>query len=153
MSSRINLTLLPSGITGCLAVLPWLVLGAFAAGAAMESSPLLLVFLPPICLLGWRSFQKHGLLQGPDAVIALQADKTGVTCLLRDGREICCRISRASALGASYLVLKLQPEGTRSRSLVVLMTANAGPFSANVAEPEFRRLRMWLRLGQPSGTL
>lgn len=153
MSSRINLSLAPSGITGCLAVLPWLVLGAFATSAAIESSPLLLLFLPPICLLGWRSFQKHGLLQGADAVIALRTDKTGVTCQRRDGSEIGCRISMASALGASYLVLKLQPVDTRSRSLVVLMTANTGPFNANVAEPDFRRLRMWLRLGQPSGAL
>lgn len=134
-------------------MLPWLVLGLFAAGAAMQSSLVLLVFLPPISLLGWRCFQRHGLLQGPDAVIGLRTGKAGVTCQLRDGREIGCRISKSSALGASYLVLKLHPEGTRCRSLVVLMTANTGPFSANVSGPDFRRLRMWLRIGQPSDAL
>lgn len=152
MSSRIDLTLSPSGSAGVLAILPWFVLGLFAAVAAMESSLLLLAFLPPVCLLGWRCFQRHGLLQSPDAVIGLRTDKSGVTCRLRDGREIGCRIIKSSALGASYLVLKLQTEGTRSRSLVVLMTANTGLLNANVSGPDFRRLRMWLRIGQPSDT-
>ncbi|WP_133169833.1 hypothetical protein [Marinobacter halophilus] len=132
--------------------MPWLVLGAFAAGAAMESSLLLLAFLPPICLLGWRSFQKHGLLQGPNAVIALRFDHPGVTCQFRDGSELHCRISTSSSLGAAFLVLRLQPEDTRSNGIVVLITGNSGPFRANVPEADFRRLRMWLRIGQPSGT-
>lgn len=131
--------------------MPWLLLGMFAVVAAMESSLLLLALLPVIGLLGWRSFQRHGLLQGPGAVIALRAEHRGITCQLRDGRELQCRISASSSLGATFLVLKLQPEDTRSSGIVVLITGDTGPFRANVPEADFRRLRMWLRISQPSG--
>ncbi|MBE0485211.1 hypothetical protein [Marinobacter sp.] len=150
MSSPINLPLSPSALTGLLATFPWLLLGVFSAGAAIESSLLLLAFLPPIGLLGWRSLEKHGRLRGSGAVTALQADDSGVLCQLRDGRAIRCQVDSSSSIGPSFVILKLQPEGTTSHRMMVLITGSIGPFRANVPDQDFRRLRMWLRINQPS---
>jgi len=152
VSSRIELSLAPSFIAGSLAVIPWLLLAAFNIGAALESSLWLLSGLPAIGWLGWQSFKKHGLLSGPSAIIALEAENTGVKCRRRDGRKVQCRIGSSSSLGASVLVLNLLPEGTRFTPIIVVMTGDVGPFKARVPEPDFRRLRMMLRIGLPSGT-
>ncbi|AMQ90173.1 hypothetical protein [Marinobacter sp. LQ44] len=147
MSSRIDLTLSPSGITGLLACAPWMLLGGFALGAALEASLWLLVAVPITIVFAWRNFQRYGLLRGPGAVKALRTDSGGITCQFGDGHETPVRVCASSTLGASCLILKLHPQDSRSGSIMVMITGKIGPFQANAPEPEFRRLRVWLRIG------
>jgi len=148
VSSRIDLTLSPSGITGLLACAPWILLGAFALGAALETSLWLLMGVPVTIVFAWRNFRRYGLLRGPRAVKALRTDSGGITCQFGDGHELPVRISGSSTLSASCLILKLHPQNSRSGSIMVLITGKIGPFRANAPEPDFRRLRVWLRIGQ-----
>lgn len=147
MSSRTDLTLSPSGITGLLASAPWILLGAFALGAALETSLWLLMVVPVTLVFAWRNFRRYGLLRGPRAVKALRTDSGGITCQFGDGHETPVRVCASSTLGASCLILKLHPQDSRSGSIMVMITGKIGPFQANAPEPEFRRLRVWLRIG------
>ncbi|WP_138437770.1 hypothetical protein [Marinobacter shengliensis] len=147
MSSQIDLALSPSGITGLLASAPWILLSAFAIGAALETSLWLLMVGPVTIAFAWRNFRRYGLLRSPRAVKALRTDSGGITCQFGDGHETPVRVCASSTLGASCLILKLHPQDSRSGSIMVMITGKMGQFQANAPEPEFRRLRVWLRIG------
>lgn len=149
MSSRIELSLSPSPAAGVLSSLPWLALAAFTAVAALDTSLWLLPLLVPEAILAFRQFRRCGLLQGPGAVVGLHADADNLTCQLADGQSRAVKVCGASSLGANILALKLRQSDTRSGSMFVLILGNSALYSANAPEAGFRRLRMWLRAGQP----
>ncbi len=148
MSSQIDLRLSPSVTAGLLATLPWLALACFTVVAGTSGAPALLVFVPIIGGFGWRSYQRHGLLKGANAVVALKTDSRGLLCQCADGRELPVLVDSASSLGASFLALKLRAPATISGRLFTLIISEQGALQANAPEADFRRLKMWLRTGQ-----
>jgi toxin CptA len=150
VSSRIELSLSPSRAAGVLAALPWLILMVFSSVAAPASSLWLLLMLVPAAILAVRQFRRCGLLRGAGAVVALQADADNLTCRIAGGETRSVRICSSSSLGASFLALKLRPADTTSGTMFVLVLGASSLFGANAPETDFRRLRMWLRAGQPA---
>jgi len=147
VSSRIDLRLRPSATAGLLATLPWLVLAGFTVTASISGPRILLLFVPVIAWFGWRSYQRHGLLKGTNAIVALTIDTGGLCCQCADGRELPVTIDSASSLGASFLALKLRAPAATSGRLFTLIISEQGLPGANAPETDFRRLKMWLRTG------
>lgn len=107
-----------------------------------------MLFLPIIGWFGWRSYRRHGLLKGANAVVALKTDGRGLLCQCADGRELPVSVDSASSVGASFLTLKLRAPAAISGRLFTLIISGQGPLRANAPETDFRRLKMWLRTGQ-----
>ena len=150
MSSRIELTLLPSVSAGLLAIIPWLGLAVFTVAAALETSYLLLLLVLPTLALGWASFQRFGLLSKPDSVVALSHNHAGLSCQLANGHQVPATVSNASFLSSQLLVLQFKPRVTRSSPKLAIITGPTGGLRSNVNDSAaFRRLRMLLRAGSP----
>jgi len=150
VSSPIELRLFPSLAAGSLAAMPWLALAGFILIAAPESSLWLLLFLLPVAGIAVCQFRRYGLLLGSKAVVALGVNAGNqLVCEFVDGRLRTARIGRSSSLGAVFVLLNLHPVDARSERIFVLILGPCSLFTANAAETEFRRLRMWLRAGQP----
>ncbi len=145
--SRIELPLAPSVTVGLLAIAPWLLLQAFLLAAAMETPWLLAV--TPVTLAGvWRQFCKNGLLRGRKAVRTLQLRQGRLYAGLGDGREIPVTVAAGCRMNTRMALLKLHPTDSRFPSYSVILLAGTPAFPGNVPDDEFRRLRVWLRLGQ-----
>lgn len=148
MSSRIELTLSPSALTGVLASLPWLVLFAFALVTAVTGQPwLLMVGLPALGGAVWQ-YRQTGLLKAARSVIRLRVEQGQLYAQTRDGRQVAVAPAASSRLGARLSLLKLRCTGTRFGSYHALLLANTPGAPGNVPEDDFRRLRVWLRLGR-----
>lgn len=92
------------------------------------------------------------MLQGKFAVGALRLDDEQLYAELSDGRLIPVSVSPASRIGSRLTLLKLCPVGTRVRTYSTILLADANGTHGNVPEAEFRRLRVWLRLGNSQPT-
>ena len=149
MSSRIDLTLSPSGAVGLLASAPWLALLGFLAVAISAGKPWLLIGLPVALVGAILQYRGSGRLQGSSTVNVLRVEEGQLSARLGDGREIAVIATGASRLGPRLALLKLRPVGTRVRTYSAILLANTAYLRGNVPEDEFRRLRMWLRLGLP----
>lgn len=149
MSSRIELTLTPSVATGLLALVPWLVMLGFLVGAAAAGKPWLAVGLPVAVVGAVLQYRRSGWLRGKSAISVLRVEGGELSAQLGDGREIAVCATGASRLGARLALLKLRPVGTRVKTYSTILLANTAGLRGNVPEDEFRRLRMWLRLGHP----
>ncbi|MBW7472758.1 hypothetical protein [Marinobacter sp. F4218] len=152
MSSRIELTLIPSVATGLLAIAPWLVLLGFLVAAAYGDKPWLLAGLPIMLAGAAVQYRRAGRLRGRSAVNALIVEHGQLSARLGDGRQISVKAARTSRLGARLALLKLHPCDTTVKAYSAILLANTACLKGNVPEDEFRRLRMWLRLGQPQST-
>lgn len=147
MSSRIDLTLTPSHAVGGLAALPWLLLTAFIVATAIIQWPWLLPFLPVSLFLGWRDYQRLGLLQHPTAVTGLTVSDDTLYCRFSDGRQQPVAIGSTSGFGASILALKLRPPGTMSERISTIILSDIGPIRANTSADALRQMKVWLRTG------
>lgn len=152
MSNRIELTLSPSMVTGLLATLPWLVLVGFLMVAATSGKPWLLTGLPVALAGAAFQFRHNGLLRGDSTVTALRLEDGELSAQLRDNRRIPVVVSVTSRVGSRLALLKLRPIGTRFRSHSAILLATSARIRGNVPEDEFRRLRVWLRLGRSETT-
>lgn len=152
MSSRIELTLHPSVTTGLLATVPWLVLFFFLVVAAYEGKPWLLVGLPVTLVGASIQYRRSGMLVGDSAVNALMVEQGQLSARLGDGRHVNVEAAGTSRLGPRLALLKLRPQGTRVKAYSAILLANSSCFRGNVPEDEFRRLRVWLRLGRSRST-
>ena len=152
MSSRIELSLQPSLAAGLVASAPWLAMACFIliAGTA-HKGPLLLGLIPTLTVALLR-FRNTGLLVTKRAVTALKVLDGQLYAQLGHSRTVAMEIAASSQLGAHLAVLKLRPVGTSLYSHSTILLTGTGPVRGNVPEDEFRRLRVWLRLGrsQPS---
>ena len=146
--SRIELTIAPSVTVGLMASLPWLLLLAFLLAAAMET-PWLLAGTPVTLAGAWRQFRKNGLLRGRKAVCTLQLRQGRLYVGLGDGRELPVTPAADCRVFAPMALLKLYPSDSRFPPYSVILLASTPAYPGNVPEDEFRRLRVWLRLGQP----
>ena len=150
MSSRIELTLLPSVFAGLLATIPWLGLALFTVAAALETSYLLLLLVLPTSALGWASFRRFGLLNKPNSVVGIFHNQAGLTCELANGCHVPATVSNASFLSSELLLLHFKPRSPRSGPILAIITGTKGGLRSNVNDSAaFRRLRMLLRAGTP----
>ena len=150
MSSRTDASLQPSAAAGLVAAAPWLLLAAFLSAAATAGKAPLLLAVPPVLAGAFTQFRRCGLLRGQRAITGLQL-KDGLLCAQTgNGATEMVAVADASRLGARLALLKLRPAGTRSRAYTAILLADAGPIRGNVPVNEFRRLRVWLRLGRPA---
>jgi toxin CptA len=148
VSSRIELTLTPSPLVGVLAILPWLLLLAFLAIAALAGKIWLLV-AAPVVLCGARlQYRSNGLLLGGGSVHGLQIEQGEMYARTGDNRQVQVLPLASSRVWSGLALLKLRPVGTRFRSYTAILLAPLPDRPGNVPADEFRRLRVWLRLGR-----
>lgn len=148
MSSRIELTLSPSRLAGLLATLPWLVLLVFLTASALAGK-LWLLAVTPVALAGsLRQYRSHGLLRGRNSVCCLLVDQDQLYAATGDNRRVPVIAASTSRVWSGLALLKLRPAGTRLRSYSTILMAPSLGTDGNCPEEEFRRLRMWLRLGR-----
>ncbi|WP_375182941.1 hypothetical protein [Marinobacter sp.] len=149
MSSRIEVALTPSIPAGLIAALPWLALTAFLLVAAGSGQPWLLAGVP-VSLLGaaWQ-FRRTGLLRGHRAVAGLTVTDGQLLARLADQTAVAVDAAGASRMGPRLTLLKLRPVGTTSGSYFTVLLAPIAGLAGNASADDFRRLRVWLRLGRP----
>ncbi|MCM0611179.1 hypothetical protein KFJ24_01675 [Marinobacter sediminum] len=154
MSSRIELNLSPSVAVGILATLPWLVLLIFIVIAAATGKGWLAAGIPITLIGAFAQYRNSGMLRGASSVGALRLKDEQLYAKLVDGRLIPVTAGPNSRVGARLALLKLRPVGTRLLSYSAILLADTAGTHGNVPEDEFRRLRVWLRLGrsQPTST-
>ncbi|MGB1837268.1 MAG: hypothetical protein ACPHZA_02695 [Marinobacter adhaerens] len=149
MSSRIELTLTPSLLVGLLAVLPWVLLLAFLVMALLAGKFWLLVAIP-IALWGAAlQYRSNGLLLGGGSVSGLLIEHDKMYARIGDKQRVEVIPLASSRIWSGLALLKLRPAGTRFRSYTSLLLAPVPGSPGNVPAEDFRRLRVWLRLGRP----
>ena len=147
VSNRIDLTITRSVAAGCLAAAPWLVASAFALVAGASGKHWIYV-LAPLTLAGaLYQYRLNGLLAGSSAVLALHQDQGTLYARLGNGRTLAVSAKPSSRISSKVALLKLQPLASRSSPYPVVLLSG-GWIAGNVSEDQFRRLRMWLRLGR-----
>ena len=149
MSSRIELTLTRSLPVGLISMLPWLLLMAFLVVASMAGKFWLLA-ATPIALWGAAlQYRSNGLLLGGDSVNALLIEHGRMYVRIGDNRQVEVLPLASSRIWSGLALLKLRPAGTRFRSYSAILLAPLSGMPGNVPAEDFRRLRVWLRLGRP----
>lgn len=152
MSSRIDLALTPSTAAGALATTPWLALLAFLVIAGAAGKYWLLAILPIALAGALVQYRDKGRLGSKTSVTGLMVENNQCYARLADKRVIPVRISAGSRMGAKLALLKLSPQNTRLLFCSTILLADTASISGNVTEDDFRRLRMWLRLGRSQPT-
>jgi hypothetical protein len=150
VSNRIDITLRPALAVGLIAASPWLVLAAASAILASDGPGLLWLFLPTAALGALCQVRTSGLLRSPGSVTRLTVEDDRLTAHFADGRCFTARPASESRVFGQLAILKLQFEKLSGRrpSLVVLFNSGKmGSSSGNVQLDDFRRLRVWLKLG------
>ncbi|MDP4548437.1 MAG: hypothetical protein ABJM19_07945 [Marinobacter sp.] len=147
MSNRIELTLSPSSTAGLIASLPWVVLAVCTVIAAQETSLLLTLFVIPALALGRAAFQRFGLLNKPNSIVAVSNDTTGLTCRLANGHELPVKVTNASFMSPGLAILQFKTNTRKSGRMMTIITGNLGALKSNTNDSAFRRLRMLLRTG------
>lgn len=148
MSSRIELTLSPSRLVGVMATGPWLALLAFLIVAALAGKAWLLATIPVVLTGALLQYRCTGLLKGRRSVKALFVEQDQLYARTGDNRQIPVVPSAASRIWSGLGLLKLRPADTRYWSYTTIVLTPSSGRPGNVAEEEFRRLRIWLRLGR-----
>jgi toxin CptA len=152
VSSRIELAIAPSATVGVLAATPWLILLAFVTVAGVAGKFWLLAALPFAAAGALAQYRHTGLLRSARSVTALIVDNNQCHARMADNQIIPVRVCAGSRLGSRLTLLKLRPQGTRLLTCSSMLLANTANISGNVAEDDFRRLRVWLRLGRSQST-
>ena len=116
------------------------------AGTA-NKGPLLLGLIPTLAGALFQ-FCSTGLLSTKRAVTALQILDGQLYAQLGHSRTMAVEIAGSSQLGAHLALLKLRPVGTRVFPYSAILLTGNRFVRGNVPEDEFRRLRVWLRLGR-----
>lgn len=149
MSSRTELKLHPSVAAGLIAAIPWLALVVFVLVAATAGKwPLLLALLPAIAA-ALVQFRRVGLLSGGKAITALRFANGPLEVQLGQSEPRAMAVAGCSQLSARLALLKLTPFDTKFRAYYAVLLADVGALRGNVPPEDFRRLRVWLRLGRP----
>jgi toxin CptA len=149
---KIKLVLAPSIAVGALAALPWLTLTVFLIIAGAAGKYWLIVILPVTLTGALVQYRHKGLLNAGTSVMALVVEDNQCSAQLADGRVIPVHVSTDSRMGAKLALLKLRPQGTRLLFCSTILLADITSIPGNVAEDDFRRLRVWLRLGRSQPT-
>lgn len=151
VSSQIDLTLSRCAVAGFLAATPWLVASVFVLIAGASGKHWMYV-LAPLTLAGALfQYRRNGLLAGPSAVLGLQQDQNTLYARLGNGQILSVNACASSRISSKIVLLKLQPTTSRFASYPVVLLSGTR-IEGNVSEDQFRRLRMWLRLGRSQQT-
>ncbi len=78
----------------------------------------------------------------------LLVDQEQMYAITGDNRRIPVSPASSSRIWSSLVLLKLHPSDTRSTPYTTILLAPLPGSQGNVAEDDFRRLRVWLRLGR-----
>ncbi|AHI28775.1 hypothetical protein [Marinobacter similis] len=148
MSSRIELPLQPSLAAGLVASASWLAMACFILIAGTSNKGPLLLGLIPTLAGALFQFRSTGLLSTKRAVTALQVLDGQLYAQLGHSRTVAMEIASSSQLAPHLALLKLRPVGTRLFPYSAILLTGNGIVRGNVPEDEFRRLRVWLRLGR-----
>jgi toxin CptA len=101
----------------------------------------------PVCGKSWLRY----LLGAFNTVTHLSVAHGQLHARIGDGDWHAVTVAGESRIGTRLTLLKIRPVTTRSSWRMVVLV-NLGPSFRNVPPEEFRRLRMWLRLGQHHAT-
>lgn len=144
MYSRIEIPVRPHPVLALLANLPWLVLALFCLFAAPYEPALWHgAGLVSLAIGIWRI--ARALQTGPHSVTGLLVDQDRLRLCYPDGRTQTANVAPESRLGGRLSILKLVPEAPISAPVPVVLSALPG--MSNTDARAFRRLRVWLRLG------
>jgi len=121
---------------------------AAAVALALQSSVFLWLAAFLTAFTGVRQFRHSGLLQGLSCVHRIVLQTGALQIVLGDGRQVAATVSAESRVYAGMVLLKLRTRATTLNPPVVILHDRLGPVNANTDSAEFRRLRVWLRLGQ-----
>ncbi|EON91465.1 hypothetical protein MARLIPOL_13504 [Marinobacter lipolyticus SM19] len=94
----------------------------------------------------------RSILRGVNSVAELTLEQDQLHAYFDSGISYPVFVTGESRIGPRLTLLKIRASDTRSGSRLVVL-ANFGPEFRNVDPTEFRRLRMWLRLGQSNRPL
>lgn len=83
-------------------------------------------------------FRDARLSLGISCIAFRLAEKSSITLMMRDGTHSSGKVMPSSVISPSLILLNIQQEGGRLRSLVLLKDC--------MSEPSFRHLRVALRL-------
>ncbi|RBW50594.1 hypothetical protein [Marinobacter sp. F3R11] len=147
MSSQIDLELSRCARVGCLAAAPWVVASLFllVAGASGHNW---MYALAPLTLTGAIfQYRLNGLLKGPSAILGLYQKQGALYARLGNGQTVAVSASTSSRICANAALLKLRPLTSRYSTYPVVLLSGKR-ITGNVSEDQFRRLRLWLRLGR-----
>ncbi|MGO1501062.1 MAG: hypothetical protein ACTHWH_07235 [Marinobacter sp.] len=147
VSSQFELTLSRCVAAGCLAAAPWLAASAFLliAGASGKSW---MYALAPLTVAGAIfQYRLNGLLAGSSAVQELHLDQNTLYARLGNGQTLAVNACPSSRISSKLVLLKLQTTASKTTSYSVVLLSGTR-IAGNVSEEQFRRLRMWLRLGR-----
>ncbi|SFR55772.1 toxin CptA [Marinobacter gudaonensis] len=147
MSSRIELSLSPSRLAGVIAGLPWLVLLVFLLIGSLKGKPWLLTAVPIVLAGAVLQYRCSGALLTKRSVTGLLVDQGQLYVVTGDHRRIPVRPAPSSRLWSRLALLKLRPVGTRFQAYSAVIVSSGPGCPGNAPEADFRRLRMWLRLG------
>lgn len=134
-------------MAGALASLPWLVLLAFAVIGALAGKPWLLAACPIVVAGAVLQYRCSGSLLANRSVTGLFVDQGQLYLVTGDHRQIPVRPAASSRLWSRLALLKLRPVGTRFQSYSAVIISSGQGCPGNARKEDFRRLRVWLRLG------
>ncbi|KKN40453.1 hypothetical protein LCGC14_0733160 [marine sediment metagenome] len=147
VSNRIDLALSPSVAVGFLACAPWLAASAFVLIAGVSGKTWMYTLVPLTLMGAIIQYRLNGLLAGPSAVLGLLQDQNTLYARLGNGQTLAVKTCPSSRISSRIVLLKLQPVASRFYSYPVVLLSGKR-MTGNVSEDQFRRLRMWLRLGR-----
>jgi toxin CptA len=150
VSSRIDIPLRPSGVVGCLAALPWLVLCGFILILAGTHGISFLVLLPVALAGALYQWNLNGRLSLGRSITRLTITDRGLQAQQRNGTQFLASVGPQSRLYPALIILKLNPDDATYKSISVLLWARneqSVDSPGNIAGDLHRQLRVWLRLG------
>jgi len=147
VSNQIDLTLTRCTAAGCLAAAPWLVASAFVLITGASEKHWMFALAPLTFAGAIFQYRLNGLLAGQSAVLGLCQDQNTLYARLGSGQTLAVTACPSSRISSKVVLLKLRPIATRSASYPVVLLSGTR-IAGNVPEDQFRRLRMWLRLGR-----
>ncbi|MBS3803104.1 MAG: hypothetical protein KGY54_01025 [Oleiphilaceae bacterium] len=150
MSNPIDVSLQPTLGAGLIAAAPWMVVALAAAILGAQGSTLLWLFCPVGALGAWRQVRISGLLKSPGSITRLTVKDSRLHAHFADGRCFVAMPASESRIFGRLALLKLQLDKAArvQPPLVVLFNSGSmGAVSGNVHSDDFRRLRVWLKLG------
>jgi|AZIH01.1.fsa_nt_gi toxin CptA len=131
-----------------MATLPWLALVAFLIVAALADNVWMLAAIPVALTGALLQYRNNGLLKGCRCVKDLSVEQDQLYARTGDNLRVPVDAMPASRVWSGLALLKLRPADTRYRTYTTILLTSSLDRPGNVAEEEFRRLRMWLRLGR-----
>ncbi|MGM0769243.1 MAG: hypothetical protein ACQEV6_14555 [Pseudomonadota bacterium] len=96
----------------------------------------------PRCTGRWRS----GLLRACNTVTRLTVERDQLYATRNADEQTPVSVAAESRIGRRVTLLKIRTADARSQTHLVVL-ADLGPGFRNITPDDFRRLRMWLRLG------